>query len=227
VSFLFVHSPAVGPGTWRPVAELAAQVAPAALPDLTAAAEAEPPLWEAFVAAALAGAEPLSGGVHVVGHSGAGALLPEIGRRLGDRLRSLVFVDAVIPPGRGVHTTSTAMLEFLDGLGDDLLPRWSEWFGRRAMRDQVPRRTQRRRLVVEMPILPRSYYDEAIPVPDGWASGRCGYLRLSGAYDAEYAAADARNWPRRTIGGTHLSAVTEPEVVLGEILSLVAALDRP
>jgi pimeloyl-ACP methyl ester carboxylesterase len=224
LAFIFVHSPLVGPGTWERVADLASNRGQVAVPNLTGVAEALPPMWEAFIRGAVAGDDNVEGEVHIIGHSGAGAFLPEIGRRLGDRCASLIFVDAVVPPVTGVHTTSPKMMKFLDGLGDDLLPRWSQWWGPATMRELVPDRTVRRRLVAEMPLLPRSFYDEVIPVPDGWSDGPCGYVRLSAAYDEDYREAHRRGWPSRSLEGSHLSLVTESDRVFAAISSVVGEL---
>ncbi len=73
-----------------------------------------------------------------------------------------------------------------------------------------------------MPRLPRSFYDEDVPVPEGWSDRWCGYLRLSAAYDAEFEEAGNRGWPRTDVEGTHLSIHTQSGSVLGAIKSLLA-----
>jgi hypothetical protein len=73
--FLLVHSPVVGPATWRWVADaLESRGHTAAVPDLVdAASTGDPAAFARAAAAATSGEE-----VIVVGHSGAGSVLPVI-----------------------------------------------------------------------------------------------------------------------------------------------------
>jgi uncharacterized protein len=92
---LLVHSPLVGPATWRWVAEeLRASGHDIAVPDLRGAAVSGEPL--AVVGAARRLKSKAS--TVVVGHSGAGFFLPSIAAGLGAPVRGLVFVDAGLPP---------------------------------------------------------------------------------------------------------------------------------
>ena len=156
-SLLFVHSPLVGPSSMQRLADSAAGDGyVVSLPDLTAAAEAETPLWRAFVERAVNGAARLSSDVVVIGHSGAGSFLPQIGEALGERLAGLVFVDAVVPPELGFHTTPGDMIDTLavedpEGL---LLP-WLEWWPDEDVADLLPDANDRRLLAVDMPRVPR------------------------------------------------------------------------
>lgn len=98
-SVLFVHSPLVGPSTWAVAAQLmAARGFAVSVPDLTGLARGPAPMWRNLVDGAVDGAAALAGDVAIVGHSGAGALLPAIASGLQSRAVSLVFVDAVLPP---------------------------------------------------------------------------------------------------------------------------------
>jgi pimeloyl-ACP methyl ester carboxylesterase len=222
-SFLLVHSPLVGPSSWAALAErAAAQGVDVVVPDLTPVAEAEPPWWKMIVGTAAAAARGLDGPVVVVGHSGAGAYLPEIGHRLGDRLGALVFVDAVVPPRRGAHQTPAGMKRLLEGQTVDgmLLP-WLDWWPKATVEELLPNSTDRDVLAADMPRLFRSFYDEAVPVPDEWSDRWCAYLQLSAAYEAEFEEAGDRGWPRAVVDGTHLSIHTEPDQVLRAIESLL------
>src|SRR5690242_9890568 len=90
-----VHSPLVGPATWEGVAdELRARGHDVVVPSLLAAAPRGD--WRACVDAA---AGP--GATVLVGHSGAGPLLPQIAARCDPAPECLVFVDAGVPPARG------------------------------------------------------------------------------------------------------------------------------
>lgn len=228
-SVLLVHSPLLGPSSWAAVAAIATDRGrETALPDLTGVADARPPMWEVLVAMAAAAGASLAPPIVVTGHSGAGAFLPEIGRRLGDRVGALVFVDAVVPPRSGSHRTSPALTQMLDGqtTGGALAP-WLDWWPADLVEALLPDAADRAALAADMPTLPRAFYDEAVPTPDGWADGPCAYLRLSAAYDAELAEAAARGWARSAIDANHLSVLTEPDRVLDALEALLDRLPAP
>jgi hypothetical protein len=86
----------------------------------------------------------------------------------------------------------------------------------------VPDTGERAVLLEDPPSLPRSFYDEAVPVLDGWTEQRCAYLKLSGAYDAEFAEAGERGWRRRSLDADHLAIRTQPHRVAEAIASLLA-----
>src|SRR5689334_19280364 len=101
--FVLVHSPLCGPLTWEPVADLLRQREIAALvPPLCDGEGSAEPYWQqhaASVAAALADV-PADAPLVLVGHSGAGPLLPVIRQRLQQTVGGYIFVDAGLPhPG--------------------------------------------------------------------------------------------------------------------------------
>ncbi|HUS13888.1 MAG TPA: alpha/beta hydrolase, partial [Chloroflexia bacterium] len=97
--FVLIHSPLVGPFTWVPLAaELERRGASAVVPSLQAATRGGPPYWAGHVAAVQAAAAGAVGRPLVlVGHSGAGWLLPAAGQALAGRVAAYVFVDADLP----------------------------------------------------------------------------------------------------------------------------------
>jgi hypothetical protein len=221
-AFVLVHSPVTGPSTWRWVAdELAARghrvVVPAVPPAATALG------WSAFVGAVGALAGRLDSPV-LVGHSGAGPLLPRIGSRIS--ARALVFVDADVPPEDGEASLVPAeFLEFLQGLANGgVLPPWSEWFGPEVMREQIPDDRKREIVSAELPALPLSYFQVHVPVPAGWTSTRCGYILLSDAYAEQASKAEASGWPVARLPGAHLDIVNRPTEIADAILSVAGGL---
>lgn len=220
---LLVHSPLVGPSSWRPLDQMArARGLDVQRPDLTRVAEAASPQWEHVVDLAWRAAEGHSD-VVVVGHSGAGAMLPAIGERIGDRLRAMIFVDAVVPPAEGAHRTSEQLLDFIDGHAvDGRLEKWLDWWPTEVVDQLVPSPRDQAELRDDMPQLSRSFYDDAVPVPAGWATRCCAYLKLSAAYEDEYEMAAGFGWPRSEIDGTHLSIFTAPDAVLTAIEDLAS-----
>jgi hypothetical protein len=84
--FVLVHSPLVGPTTWSQVArELEQREREAVVPSLLGIARAEAPQWRHAPEAVRAATASTPGPIVLVGHSGAGPLLPTIApvRRTG------------------------------------------------------------------------------------------------------------------------------------------------
>ncbi len=219
-AILLVHSPLVGPAS---LARLAAAATAAnirvALPDLTSIAASDDP-HALFCRLAVEAGRELKAPPLVVGHSGAGAFLPTIGSALGN-VAGLVFVDAVVPPVEGVHSTSPGMREILDSVTDDgVLRRWLDWWPEETIVDLLPVEADRATFGADMPRLPRSFYDHDVEVPPGWSQSRCGYLVLSDAYEAEMHDATERGWPTARLASTHLAPHTEPDSVLRKVLQL-------
>lgn len=222
--FTLVHSPLVGPTTWSRVAEvLTGQRHDVAVPSLVRSARRG--RWQGVVDAAAGGACEGEGLHALVGHSGAGPLLPAIAMRVRPRPDVLVFVDSSVPPEGGrVDLVPPSFFDFLRGLAEDrVLPPWSTWFGDDAMADLVSDPDVRRAASAEMPRLPLSYFAEAVPVPDGWARIPCAYLLLSEPYGADMAAAAERGWPVAVEAGHHLDLLERPDAIARTILDLVEA----
>lgn len=219
-SILLVHSPLVGPAS---LARLAAAATAAnfrvALPDLTSLTDSDDP-HALFCRLAVEAGREMKAPPLIVGHSGAGAFLPAIGSTLGN-VAGLVFVDAVVPPVEGVHSTSPGMLAMLDSVTDDgVLRRWLDWWPEETIVALLPDDADRALLAADMPRLPRSFYDHDVKVPPGWSHNRCGYLMLSDAYEAELHDATDRGWPTARLESTHLAPHTQPESVLSKVLQL-------
>jgi pimeloyl-ACP methyl ester carboxylesterase len=199
-AMVLVHSPLVGPTTWEPVAtELLARGIAAVVPSLTAASRH----WPAVVARVVQAVPPGFREVVLIGHSGAGVLLPAIADRLGGRVRAAVLVDAAVPHASGatpvVDASFRAHLERL-AIGG-LLPPWPAWWGDEAMVALVPDSELRERVVAECPRLALSDLDQEVPVPSSWAAVPCAYLRFSPSYEAQLAEAHARRWPVAELPG--------------------------
>src|SRR5690606_36396579 len=98
--YVLLHSPLVGPLTWRGVAdELAGRGHDVWLPALRDAFTAGPPYYPALAAAVAAQVDPGAGGATLVAHSGAGALVPAVVQALRRPVTAAVFVDALLPHG--------------------------------------------------------------------------------------------------------------------------------
>lgn len=227
MALLLVHSPLLGPSSWRRLAEEAERLGRAVVvPDLTGIAGDASPRWQLFVDGAVSAARELDD-VVLVGHSGAGAMLPAIRERIGERVSASIFIDAVVPPANGFHRTPEPRAETLDQLTRaGRLKRWLDWWPDEVINDLLPDSSDRQALLSDMPCLPRAFYDEAIPVPPSWFEKECGYLQLSAAYEDDRRKANAWGWPTRALDSSHLGLVTAPRHVLDATLSLIEEVRR-
>jgi hypothetical protein len=219
--FALVHSPFVGPSTWRPVAEvLTAGGHEVALPDLRAAAHGGDP--HVFIRAARAAVLP--GTDVIAGHSGAGFFLPSIAA-VNENPATLMFVDAGIPPPEGSGTPGGDFIEQLSALSTGgLLPRWSQWWGEDAMERLVPDVRLRAEIEAELVEVPLGFYEQSVNVPTRWREWPAGFLLLSESYRADAATALALGWPTRELLGAHLDVANFPAEIARGILDLHAVI---
>ena len=224
--FVLVHSPSVGPSTWKPVAGYLREAGHQAMvPSLLGVGEGGPPFWPRVAAAVhdgLGGAGS-SGPVVLVAHSNAGLFVPVITSNIGRPVACSIFADASIPPAAGTTPVAEAeFLPFLRGLveADGRLPRWTDWWGKADVAPMLPDQSLREVITAEQPRLPLDYYLDQIPVPAGWDDRLCGYLLFSEGYEAQAEQARRRGWPVREVAGEHLHQVVDPAAVANVLLDL-------
>lgn len=222
-----LHSPAVGPSTWAPVARcLRARGVDVVAPDLRSTGRAGPPYWPR-VSAAVADAVTRLGGsdaVLLVAHSNAGLLLPPVADGLARPVAGAVFVDAGLPADHGdTAVAPPVLLERLRALADadGLLPRWSDWWTPEDLAALLPDPATRAEVVADQPRLPLDYFEQALPVPPSWADVACAYVQFSPAYDDHAARARRARWPTERVPGGHLHQVVDPEGVTQVLLAMV------
>jgi pimeloyl-ACP methyl ester carboxylesterase len=208
---VLVHSPATGPAVWEPVAqELERRQrhhAVVALGD-----PVDPAGAVATVVDAITG---LDAPAVVVGHAGAGALLPAIADAAGDRVSGLIFVDAHVPPlsGAAVLTPPEALGALRDLAQDGVLPPWHTWFPADVWHRTLPEEALRAKIEADTPSRKLAFFEGEIAVPDGWADARpCAYLLLDKeVYGAEADKARDLGWPVVALRrGGHLHGVRDP-----------------
>jgi hypothetical protein len=227
-----VHSPLVGPLTWKPVAEeLRRRGVEAAVPVLEDGETAGAPSWRwhaESVARALA-AIPESRTLILAGHSGAGPLLPAIRQAIGRAVAGYLFVDA------GFQSDGESRLDAMGGespqfaaqLEDHLAAggRFPEWTDDQ-LRDIIPDDDLRRGVLAELRPRTLPFFQEPIPVFAGWPDAPCGYIRLSPAYDGLAAHARAAGWPGRSFDAGHFHMLVDPPATAGAMLELIGELLR-
>lgn len=217
-TMVLVHSPLVGPMTWRDVAEVfRRRGVSATAPSLTPALHGGPSFYDGLAAAVVGSVAGLDvrGAVLVV-HSGAGGLVPSIVERAPAAFGAVLFVDALLPhPGFSwLETAPPPMAEQLRRLATGgVLPPWHRWFPDDVLAGLLPDAVTRADFVSEIPQLPLAYFEEKAPAGRRWETVPSGYLRLSDQYDHQADQAERLGWPVLRHEGTHLSPVTAPELV--------------
>jgi alpha-beta hydrolase superfamily lysophospholipase len=226
-AFVLVHSPLVGPLTWRSVAaELRRRGYAAVVPDLRASETPDPPYWRQHVAAAVAALDGTDAtrSLILVGHSGGGVLLPAIAAAAGRPVAAYLFVDADLPHdgqsrlGRFADPADAAA--FRAAATGGLIPTWTE----DDLAEVIPDPALRRAFVAELHPLPLAVYDEPIPVPASWPEAPGGYLQFSPPYDAAAAEARALGWPLIAMPSGHFQMLVDPAAVTHALLDLLARL---
>ncbi len=211
--FLLVHSPLVGPDTWRPVAEALLRRGHAALvPELPAVVEAGRPYWAQHAEAAARVAQTAGAPLVLVGHSGAGALLPAIAQALGRPVGGYVFVDAGLPAGgqSRLESFGDGAEEFRAHLaGGGRFPDWMD----EQLKPLVPDDAARTRLLAGLRPQPLAYWEEPLPVVPAWPDAPCRYVLFSPVYAAAAAQARALGWPVHELNGGHFHMLVAPQAV--------------
>lgn len=225
--FVLLHSPLLGPLTWRPVAaELERrghEVETPAWPRLGQIADGFYEALATGLAAQLGGEGPRL----LVAHSGAGALAPTLGRKLSEPPAGLIFADAILPhPGRSWLAAAPAELrdQLRAGARAGELPAWDQWWPPGALERLVPDAAVREALTGELDPLPLAYFEAA--APEGDVTSPAAYLQLSGAYDDEAVLAGRYGWPVVRLPLHHLAMLTDPAPVAAALESLALRL-RP
>jgi hypothetical protein len=213
VLFLLVHSPLVGPMTWAPVAETLKKAGyEVVVPRLDSPPGIEASYWErhARIVAESVRAVPRDRAIILVGHSGAGPLLPAIKEAMHREIAGYIFFDAGLPRDGAsrldLFDTAEEVKAFRDAAKDGVLPKWTDADLRGSIKDDALRRS----FVAELPALPLAVYEEPLPVFKGWPDAPCAYVRTSAVYDPFLAAARKLGWPVRTLDGGHFYMLNEP-----------------
>src|SRR5687767_14812598 len=163
----------------------------------------------------------------LVAHSGAGPLLPAIRYRLTHSIYAYVFVDAGIPRD-GLSRIELMKLEdqewaeefhkaLLDG---EQFPTWTE----DDLREIIPDRESRQKLVAEIRPRSLSFFTEPVPVYDEWPDAPCVYIKFSEAYEWDAAQAKQMGWRVDELKAGHFHMLVEPLTVAKLIVERVQNL---
>ena len=143
------------------------------------------PYWRQHAAAVQHGLAtvPTERPLVLVGHSGAGPLLPIVRQSATQRVLRYLFVDADLPhPGKSrLDEIRMSAPEFAAEL--------------------------ERELLAELHPRPLAFFTEALPDVPGWPDAPCGYVLFSQAYEAAAEQALSAGWPVRSFDMGHLHDV--------------------
>jgi hypothetical protein len=196
-TFVLIHSPLVGPITWRLVAdELHGRGVAAVTPSLHDARCSSGAYWQRHVncVSSALRAVPAEQHLVLVGHSGAGPLLPAIGSAVTQPVAAYVFVDAALPGRDG-----QSRLDLFDA-------NEAERFRAAATGGMIPTVWRN---------------DEPLPVPSDWPDAPRGYLRFSAPYESDAQRAGSLGWQVREMAGGHFHMLVDPVAVTDALLDLV------
>jgi hypothetical protein len=223
---LLVHSPLVGPATWELVAaQLAGHGYQVGVPDLTGTVTAGPPYWPRQAEVIARGVA--SQQVILIGHSGAGSLLPAAGSGIA-QVEGYVFADAGLPaPGQSwMDTVPPSLAAQLGQMADaeGWLPPWPQWWGEETLAELIPDPEERQRFAAGCPRLPLAMFTEVQPPAEQWPDAPAAYLLLSEAYQDHADKARERGWPVTELASHHLAPLTDPVMVAESLRELIGQL---
>lgn len=185
--------------------------------------DVEPPYAARYVASvALTLLSTVGNGPCVlVGHSGAGALLPQVGfaRHAAQApVAGYVFLDAMLPPVPRA-TTRLALLHLEDDAAAHRLEerlrsggRFPDWADDELAED-VPDPGARAALMASLRPRGLEFFVEPLPQPEDWPDAPVAYLQLSAAYDQPATTARHRGWAVSSLDLHHFAALTHPDLV--------------
>lgn len=229
-AFVLVHSPLVGSSTWSLVAnQLRDQQIDTVVPTLVDSDVVQFPYWQQHAnsvvheLASLPADRPLI----LVGHSGAGPLLPAIRQVLAQPVLAYLFVDAGVPQDGAsrLELLATESVPIATQLQQELeagarFPAWTD----ADLRTVIPDAIQRRQLLLELRPRALPFFTEPIPVFHGWPDARCAYLQFTSSYDSYTMQAHHAGWPVFTIEAGHFHMLVAPEVVANLLVEAAQTL---
>jgi hypothetical protein len=223
---VFVTSPALGPSTLRPTVDaMTDRGYSATIVDLTDLADLALPRWRSAAGRIAAAVYGLRGPAVLVGHGQSGPLLVPVAEL--PRVVGVILVDTALPPvvGEVPALPHGLVAKLADQVVDGHLPAWESWWPQCALEFLVDDGAQRAAIRSELPTLPASYGEEAIPIGPRWRKLPAAYLRLSLIRESEATFAGMRGMAVERLAGDHLVTATAPEDVAGKLAVLMTALE--
>ena len=214
-AFALIHSPLVGPSTWKLVAAQLQQYRYQVIaPTLVDSESDTRAYWEqhAESAARAVNAAPTDDSCVLVGHSGAGPILPAIGERLKRPPSGYIFVDAGLPSHQAsrLEMMKSESSEWANEFEKHLAaggryPDWSE----ADLQSLIPDDDLRQQLLKEIRARTLSFFTERISVPEDWPMTPCGYIQFTETYEVPAARARQLGWPFIKFPAGHFHMLVE------------------
>lgn len=230
-TFLLIHSPILGPSTWRGVADaLEKRGHKTITPSLAPAFAGAPPYYAKAAEVVAAAMRSVSANeIVVAAHAGGGPLLPlAIAAAAPARARAGIFVDAIMPhPGRSIFDETPVEIRdsFTAAAKNGKLPAWNKVFGDAAFAKELPDQRQRDALSKELIEMPLAFFDEHAPPNDPVKGVPIGYVQLTEPYQTQYDDALWMRWnARQELGGGYFALLTQAERVAD---AMVAIAEKP
>jgi hypothetical protein len=228
--FVLIHSPLVGPLTWKLVADqMRRRNIEVSVPTLIDSSDSNQPFWKqhaASVSAALTQI-PKNSFVTLIAHSGAGPLLPAIRQSIPNPINAYVFVDAGIPRNGAsrLDLMRSEDPEWAAQLQQELergerFPNWNI----HDLQEALPDEPLRRQMAAEIRPRGLSFFTEPIPVFDGWPDAPCVYIRFSPPYERSVAHARQAGWSTSELEAGHFHMLVDAETVTDMILEAAKKL---
>ena len=225
--YVLVHSPLVGPLTWKLVAdEMRRRNVEIIVPTLVDSPDSKEPYWKQHaesVARALAEIDQDTR-VTLVAHSGTGPLLPAIRVSLPNPVQAYVFVDAGLPAPVATRLDlmksedsewANQFQEYLEAGGQ--FPNWSV----DDLRKIIPDDSLRTQMVAEIQLRALDFFNEPMPVFDGWPDAPCVYILFSEPYKRAEIVARQAGWQTHKLEAGHFHMLVDPKAVTDLILEAV------
>jgi len=225
--YVLIHSPLVGPLTWKLVAdEMRQRNLDVVVPTLVDSPDSEKPFWKQHaesVSQALAQI-PKDKPLTLVAHSGAGALLPVIRESLANALNAYVFVDAGIPRNGAsrLDLMKSEASEWANQFQEHLesggyFPNWSF----EDLQEVIPDASLRKQMVAEIHPRALDFFTEPIPVFAAWPDAPCVYILFSEPYKRAAVQARESGWPTYELEAGHFHMLVDAKTVTNIIVETV------
>ncbi|HYN75250.1 MAG TPA: hypothetical protein VEV13_03555 [Candidatus Limnocylindria bacterium] len=223
---VLLTSPLTGSAAWGRLPD-ALRTRGADVTVVEAVGDDEPPYalrWVASCALQVRAERP--GPVVLVGHSGAGLLLAQLGFALRAAHRAVAayaFVDAGVPrAGSRLDVLDTEDANAAAELRAHLATggRFPTWSADDLVAD-VPAATDREELVHGLRPRDLAYWSEPLPPPVDWPEAPCVYLRTSAGYDATLRVATARGWAVDSLDLGHFPGLRDPDATASALITLL------
>lgn len=219
LTYVLIHSPLVGPLTWKLVAdEMRQRGLNVLLPNLKDSADSNEPFWKQHAESVSEALVDVPGNIPftLVAHSGAGPLLPVIRQSLPNPVHAYVFVDAGIPHhgASRLDVMKSEVREWAEEFQQELergglFPNWSV----ADLQEIIPDESLRRQMVAEIHPRGLSFFTEPIPVFEGWPDALCAYIQFSPPYEIPAAQAQQAGWKVSRLRAGHFHMLVDPKTV--------------